>query len=176
MVIVLGEKRYNTMNYYLLGFSIFRNVFFIHIRKYCVFLKTPKSAFHAVVLLLLFTWHWIEHQKAKHFFEFCFHFLCVFFGGKYVLLFTADICFVAAKHFSATLNQKTSLVFRCKNKPARQEAQLMVFFQMKFTKKKHFYTAIIMLRNDAHYLFQVGFARFNRHFCICAAMKLHIFS
>ena len=75
--------------------------------------------------------------RKQNFFELCFHFLCVFFGGKYVLLFIADICFVAAKHFSATLNQKASLVFRRQKEP-RQEAQLMVFFQMKFTYKPFF--------------------------------------
>ena len=87
--------------------------------------------------------------RKQNFFELCFHFLCVFFGGKYVLLFTADICFVAAKHFSATLNQKASLVFRRQKEP-RQEAQLMLFFQMKFTYKPFFPYNVFTKQNEAH--------------------------
>ena len=84
--------------------------------------------------------------RKQNFFELCFHFLCVFFGGKYVLLFTADICFVAAKHFSATLNQKTSLVFRCQ-KESRQEAQLMVFLQMKYADINYLTQSFFTKRN-----------------------------
>ena len=105
--------------------------------------------------------------RKQNFFELCFHFLCVFFGGKYVLLFTADICFVAAKHFSATLNQKASLVFRRQKEP-RQEAQLMVFFPYNiFTKQ-----------NEAHDLRVIFVIVVTLPiYTICAAVvKLHIFS
>ena len=103
-----------------------------------VFLKTLKVHFMQLYYFYYSLGTELYIRKQIFFLELCFHFLCVFFGGKYVLLFTADICFVAAKHFSATLNQKASLVFRRQKEP-RQESQLMVFFQMKFTNKTILY-------------------------------------
>ena len=116
--------------------------------------------------------------RKQNFFELCFHFLCVFFGGKYVLLFTADICFVAAKHFSATLNQKASLVFRRQKEPRQREAQLMLFFQMKFTYKPFFSYNIFTKQNEAHDLRVIFVIVVTLPiYTICAAVvKLHIFS